>query len=394
MNTSNAVNKANFCYSRFFALAFLFLTSIGAASSVIAQQTDADFSAYCRANFNNSAYQRFAQSWGTEHACVQGGTRQGIDMAAACLLTTGSRNYEISGQRVLCEGNAGDAPAANADDTGEPDFSRYCNESFPNSAYETRAESSGVKHYCRRQGATGGFTMQPVDLAVACQISQGVSQYRVVGARVYCTAGNNGGGGNPEPTPTPEPELSPVPAEQPNVPTPENPVIANPDLPDDTPKPNGPGEAVVCQTLGGKWHSGTLSLIDEIIEIKKYEISRCIDSSLCQQIKVERSIEAYMKTLMIYQCHQFYFMEPSENSAEDIALATQEACEIEPILNDLLEQAQDSGAFIPPLHYLRLDAAKTAKICDCRPEGPPDFAARVEELKQQAEQELLAEFSE
>ena len=179
------------------ALAVLLITALmvpGIISRAEAQQTDADFSAYCRANFNNGTYQRFAQSWSTEHACVQGGTRQGIDLAQACYLTTGNRNYEISGTRVLCQGSAGDAPVASANDLGEPDFSRYCRENFANSAYEQRAASNGINHYCRRPGATGGFTLQPVDLAAACRSSQATSSYRIDGARVFCTMENVTGG--------------------------------------------------------------------------------------------------------------------------------------------------------------------------------------------------------
>ncbi|OOZ29286.1 hypothetical protein BOW34_12755 [Solemya velum gill symbiont] len=141
-------------------------------NSARAAQTDADFNAYCRSKFPNSSYQKLLQSWGTEHACVQGGTRQGIDFAEACRMTTGSRNYQVSGMRVLCEGSVENVESSQPKVIGEPDFNQYCRNNFPNSVYEKRVESYGVAHYCRRPGITG-FTLQNIDLSRACRESLG-----------------------------------------------------------------------------------------------------------------------------------------------------------------------------------------------------------------------------
>ena len=70
-------------------------------------QTDADFQAYCRATYPNSTYQSRSQNWGVEHYCNQGGTLQGIDLGAACEMTTGSRDFQKSGARILCAGVPG-----------------------------------------------------------------------------------------------------------------------------------------------------------------------------------------------------------------------------------------------------------------------------------------------
>ena len=107
-------------------------------------QVDADFSAYCRANFPNSAYQRIPQSGGTEHACNQGGTRQGIDLGEACRLTTGNPDHMVSGTQVICEGSTAGATANNAQYAGPLDLVAYCCQAFPNSMHERRNEPTGV----------------------------------------------------------------------------------------------------------------------------------------------------------------------------------------------------------------------------------------------------------
>ncbi len=392
MGKSKAVAENMFNIQIIVALAILVISGFGLANPAHAQQTDADFSAYCRANFNNSAYQKFAQTWGTEHACVQGGTRQGIDLGEACFLTTGSRSYEVSGQRVLCDGNPSDAPAANENDKGQPDFARYCNENFANSAYEKRPEPTGVKHYCRRPGATGGFTLQPVDLAVACQITQGVSQYRIAGARVFCTSGS-GGGGNP-----PSDDgggggngTSPDPNGGPANPTPDNPTTSN---------PANPNESAACQTLGGKWHGDTLTLVDKISEeLRNRLLTQCPKVGVgCQALAAQVGEQGYTEVAKIYQCHLSFVRTPEGKSTKDINQAVLEVCEIEPLLNlywEFRADVDESVSGSPP-HYEsnEFDQTQMAKLCNCEAEDIPDFGARVEELKQQAEQELIAEFSE
>ena len=85
-------------------------------------QLDADFSAYCRANFPNSMYEKQAHSQGIKHVCNQGGTRQGIDLDEACRLTTGTAGHRIAGARVICDGSAGGAAAGTARDAGALDL--------------------------------------------------------------------------------------------------------------------------------------------------------------------------------------------------------------------------------------------------------------------------------
>lgn len=147
-------------------------------------QVDADLQRYCREKFPNSIYEKRAENWGVEHYCNQGGTRQGIDYAEACRMTTGSPAFRRDGDRVYCLGHKTSKPAANA--AGEVDLARYCRKAFPNSTYEWRAENWGVTHYCRRPGATGGFTLQQIDLAKACRELRGSSEYQKVGHRIFC----------------------------------------------------------------------------------------------------------------------------------------------------------------------------------------------------------------
>ena len=187
-------------------------------------QVDADFSRYCRENHPGSMYQRRNQSWGVEHACNRGGVRQGIDLGRACQLTTGNQDHEIMGQRVICSGQ----PAPQSPDpskfAGGPDFNAYCREFHPGSAHEKRYEPHGVEFYCRKPGATGGFTLQNIDLSIACKTQFGTNSFQVLGDTVMCMhsddpvtagtgnpgAGGGGGGRIPDNDPdTPPRQIKP-----------------------------------------------------------------------------------------------------------------------------------------------------------------------------------------
>lgn len=360
------------------------ILSFGFANQAQAQQTDADFSAYCRSKFNNSSYQRFAQTWGTEHACVQGGTRQGIDLGEACFLTTGSRKYEISGVRVLCDGSAGDAPAANANDLGAPDFNLYCNENFPNSIYEKRAEPNGVVHYCRRPGATGGFTLQNINLAEACRLSHGVTKYRINGDRVFCTSGS-ASNGREETGPAPQP--NPVPAPDPN-PNPDDP------QPDGKEEPEGFSACTDYSGFsGGKWHGGTIPKARQLYEdaLAKEALPNYISSGGGD------AFAGYMEMTVLFQCHISLIGFPEGRSNEDLETAIAEACAIEPFLVELFEIVKKTGFFFGPEtpHLQMMDNLEInlGELCDCEPEDVPDFAARIEELRQKAEHAVIKEFS-
>lgn len=395
---------------------FLSITSVvifGVVSPAHAQQTDADFSAYCRANYSNSSYRSFVQSWGTEHACVQGGTRQGIDLAEACFITTGNRNYEISGIRVFCEGSSADAPAMNLNDIGSPNLNQYCVDNFPNSSYERRAEASGYEHYCRRPGVTGGFTLQPINLFQACQVEFGTQEFRKDGVQIFCVSesnasttpdsGGSGGSGPARPVPFPLPNggsgavppMPPLPLPTP-VPAP---------APENAPSPESSGDDptnLACQTMGGEWRGGTLDMVDgfiaEMDEALQQRLSSCDFNAdmrdFCRkQVITEQVSAAYFQTLMIYQCHLSFFQYPEGKSGEDIKMAVSEACAIEPTLNELLEKGNSTGFIMPPLHYMVLNEPDMDAICDCDPEIP-DFAARVREMAQQSEKRLIEEFAE
>lgn len=383
-------------------LALVAMALVG-PSIALAQQTDADFSAYCRANFSNSTYQSFAQSWGTEHACVQGGTRQGIDFSAACLITTGSREHVVSGARVLCAGDPGDAPAANANDLGALDLVQYCVENFPNSAYERRSEATGFEHYCRRPGLNGGFTLQPVDLFSACRAAFGSQSFRKDGVQVFCTqdsaSGTSGGtggaggagGGSPDQPPFPLPNEGPGPF----PPAPPQPFPApNPDDdPLDAPAPENP-ESQACMFIGGAWHSGTLPIVDDLIEDMGQSLAKCTAGPLCPAFRVQVAVETYIQTTMVWQCHLFFIKAPEGKSSDNLKTAAEEACAIEPTLDLLAEQVNALGGSMSfPFHKMILDTQGLSSLCDCDLEVD-DFAAMVRELQEDAENELKEEFAE
>jgi hypothetical protein len=370
---------------RILALALL---AIGGAGQVWAQATDADFSAYCRAKFPNSSYQSFSQSWGTEHACVQGGTRQGIDFGEACVLTTGSRNYEISGMRVLCEGLPEDASPANANDLGAPDFAEYCRQKFPNSAYEKRAESWGIVHYCRRAGATGGFTLQQIDLAEACRLAHGVDGYRSTDTGVVCEQGGAGNVTVLPSAPVPGPGAGPGP--MPPFPIPGSQASPQPSpmpFPSPVPSPNAQGGdpnssmspdanenvALACQALGGRWRGDTIPMVEDILAqmqgATSERTSNCVHAAgwveQCRVgVRAEQAIAGYFQTLLIWQCHVAVIRDADAQELETIRTAREEGCIIQETLSDLQEVInQEIGTMLAAPHDGVLEASKLDDLC-------------------------------
>jgi len=340
-----------------------------AASQARAQQTDADFSAYCRAKFSNSSYQHFSHNWGTEHACVQGGTRQGIDLAEACKLTTGSRKYQVTGARVLCAGVSEDAQSANANDLGSPDLKQYCIDNFPNSSYERRAEPGGYNHYCRRPGSTTGFTLQPIDLFQACQKAFGTKKFRKDGVQVFCIRGD--GEANPTPPRVPNQGSASVPKPQPT--------------PDGTPPSNSAEDptSLACQSLGGAWHGGTLKMVDKIVSEMNAAVASCNSGTqLCQTHKGGAIFAAYMQTIEIMQCHLSFIQMPKKKSADDLETAVREACAIKKILEKLAQRLIASGLMVagamdPPFHSKLLKGEGLKDLCTPDPENPGNIAAEI-----------------
>lgn len=353
-------------------------------------EQDADFQAYCRAKHPNS----FPERIGFAHVCQQpgasgGATRHNVDLAQACRLTTGSESYRRSGSRVICAASTEEAPGQAATTTsGTLDFQVYCREKFPNSGYERRAESWGVVHYCRRPGATGGFTLQPVDLADACDRAFATRDYEVRDNAVTCgSAGATANEASPSrPGPAPLPRRRPLPEPEPGPvpgPWPE----AEP-LPLPLPPPGEPGEpevanleqegsdiALACQAIGGRWRSGTLPLVEDILsELDRTLADRyanCDAGSQPQfleqcrsQAKVENSTGAYFRVHMIWQCHVALVSEPPPAvGIEDIRLARDEGCAIEETLSLLHDTVNSAGGAMPLAHSMLLDRLELDDLC-------------------------------
>lgn len=161
-------------------LALILLAAAPAAPALAQSKVDADLSKYCRTKFPNSAP---TIRRGVDHYCNRGGSLQGIDLAEACRLTTGSRRYERLGARVLCLKTRAGAPRPSA--RTDADFARYCRAKYPNSGYRRLPTRRGVKHVCRQVNAHGA-TNQGIDLAEACRMTTGSRRYRRVGHRVLC----------------------------------------------------------------------------------------------------------------------------------------------------------------------------------------------------------------
>ena len=359
------------------------------ASPAAAQQTDADFSAYCRARFPNASYQRFAQPWGTEHACVQGGTRQGIDLAEACRLTTGSPAHEISGARVLCAGTPGDRPAEEAQALSQEEIAGYCRDELPNSTYLRRPGPGGFEHVCRTPGPTGGFSEQRVDLRRLCERAAGTTRFRKEGTQVLClpeappgedaATPARGGGASPR-GPRPRPlDRAPEPRPREPLPRPRDPgeepggmpfrepPSARPSLP-----PGGGDLSQACASLGGRWRSGTIPQVESIrsgAERTKQQRMQGCDGMAggrerCRdQVRVEQGLQAYFPLVQILQCHLTFAADPG-SPARDVRTAKQEACAIEPILRGIREEVNGAGGALPPLGFMAaVDEAALRRDC-------------------------------
>ena len=326
------------------ALAFaglLALAFLGLPESALAQ-TDADFSAYCRARFPNSTPVKRPEKWGVEHYCNQGGTLQGIDLGAACEMTTGSRDHEKMGDRVLCAG-APSGLQAPPQGSGAPDFALYCRTRFPNSTHEPRRESWGLEHYCRRPGQTGGFTLQNIDLADACQVTHGTRLFaKLAGGDVVCgiggaagagagggggAGGGAGGGGQ----------------------------VARFNLPPDVANATG----VACQALGGEWRSGTMPLVQRNIAEMRRGIQqraagcyaqRGYEEQCRRQVVSEQTLQAYFQSITIWQCHMMALNFEDRLPGGMARLARGEACQIGRVLTNLYGQLREAGSPIdtPP----------------------------------------------
>ncbi|OOY33813.1 hypothetical protein BOV88_13315 [Solemya velum gill symbiont] len=355
-------------------------------NSARAAQTDADFNAYCRSKFPNSSYQKLLQSWGTEHACVQGGTRQGIDFAEACRMTTGSRNYQVSGMRVLCEGSVENVESSQPKVIGEPDFNQYCRNNFPNSVYEKRVESYGVAHYCRRPGITG-FTLQNIDLSRACRESLGTGNYKIEGSRVSCLEEDEAESVANQPArpmppsspvdripPMPGPGNGPIPFPQPGMGPGSMPPMPMP-MPFSAPQPGAqPGamppestypETLACQRLGGKWRSGTVPMADQIKREAEQKATECDFPPMCPQIAFEQTFQGYMNIVTIWQCHLMFIEHPEGKEHDDIKTAIEEACEIEKRLDQMSENLMSLGASMSsPVHEQLMSWLEVKSVCE------------------------------
>lgn len=65
----------------------------------------------------------------------------------------------------------------------------FCSSKFPNSQYTMRRTRLGPRHFCRRSGTVGGYTMQGIHSGSVCQWQTGQRAYRQNGRAVMCAAG-------------------------------------------------------------------------------------------------------------------------------------------------------------------------------------------------------------
>ena len=183
-NRPTGPSRRNASWSLVCLLALLWLPVPASAQS----EVDADFQAYCRTRHSGSLYQRT----GNDHFCRRGRRSRASTWPrrAASPRATGSTAVWIGGYCARpVERPVRARPRRPASRWGPRTFRRYCSEKFPNSGYEKRNESWGVVHYCRRAGATGGYSLQQIDLTDACRLIRNADSYEMDGNRVRCRRG-------------------------------------------------------------------------------------------------------------------------------------------------------------------------------------------------------------
>ena len=128
--------------------------------------------------------------------------------------------------------------------------------------------------------------------------------------------------------------------------------------------------ALACNTLGGEWHGGTLAKVRQIATGWKKELSSCsAGTNDCRIFRGGSSFQAYMKTLMIWQCHATFVRLSKKGSDEDRTLAREEGCTIEKTLEKMAEQIKATGfmtvgASWKPLHIDMSEKWELKDLCD------------------------------
>jgi hypothetical protein len=121
---------------------------------------------------------------------------------------------------------------------------------------------------------------------------------------------------------------------------------------------------------GGEWRSGTLAKIRQIETGWKKELSSsCAGTRLCRMHRGGSSFQAYMNTLIIWQCHATFVRLSKKGSDEDKKLAREEGCAIEQTLDEMAEQIKatgfmTAGASWKPLHIDMSEKWKLKDLCD------------------------------
>lgn len=393
------------CNKQSASLALIALGVLSLQSTPVLAVTDADFSAYCRANYSNSAYQRFAHSWGTEHACVRGGTRQGIDFAQACEMTTGNRSFEVSGTRILCEGDAAGAtseptnstPASEEEDqpVGQPDFARYCRTKYSNSMYLKRHQSWGTEHLCRQPGQTTGYVLHNIDLEEACRQSHNVSDYRINGPDVTCVkkaatdvAAKPDPGPGPDPKPDPDPNPNPDPKPNPN-PDPNPEPDPNPDNAAATKDKAFAEVKAACQNpdnnrsfiglssknyafspkpiiLDGDWKRASVETVEPYFQhfLQTMRERKNGESWRFGQVSGVYKATAYWAVIGVLNCDMAVVRNGKYFSSDDFNTAKLAACGVRKILGQILnENAVLNSGIWADWHALLTEVQQTKNLC-------------------------------
>ena len=129
-------------------------------------------------------------------------------------------------------------------------------------------------------------------------------------------------------------------------------------LEDDKPAQKPAPKPICHGEPDGEWRGGTLARVKQMATDWRRELSApCFNDhpGACRQIRGRISFDAYMKTLMIWQCHATFVKQRHKNRNEDRVTARKEGCAIKKTLDQMAEQIKatrfmKAGAGWKPFH--------------------------------------------
>ncbi|MEW7988320.1 MAG: hypothetical protein AB2805_02380 [Candidatus Thiodiazotropha sp.] len=122
-----------------------------------------------------------------------------------------------------------------------------------------------------------------------------------------------------------------------------------------------------CDVLGGKWRSGTLPQVRQIESGWSNQLASCTQGTdECRIVRNRISFQAYMQSLLIWQCHATFYKFSQNGSAHDRKLARKEACSIEKTMEKMAKHIMSAGPSSKLPHISLRDQWKLGHLCEIK----------------------------